>query len=94
MWTGSLLNCTGNEIILRHSEFVNGSVSGECNNGEVTAHNVRVEVSHNDQCYSSQLNIILTKSVVNNKTIQCLYVVGTREVVINTHTVQFTTGEQ
>ena len=95
MWTGSTLVCTesGNEIILHHSltQYTNGSSSGDCNFGAVTAQSIKVTNIHNEQCYSSQLNI--SKDVVeSNKTVTCLYVVGASETVINTSTVRFTTG--
>ena len=90
VWTGSAFFCTGNEIILRHSEY--GSISGECNDGAVAAQSIEVTDSQNGQCYSSQLDISLN-SVKENKTVECLYVAGVNETLVDTYTVRFTTGK-
>ena len=94
VWTGSAFFCTaaGNEIILRHSEYENASISGECNDGAVAARSIEVTDSQNGQCYSSQLDISLN-AVKDNKTVECLYVAGINETLVDTHTIRFTTGK-
>ena len=42
VWTGSLFDCIGGEILLRHRLFE--SVSGKCNNGAVIARSIGVLV--------------------------------------------------
>lgn len=93
LWNGSLFDCAGDEIILRHSLFGNesGSAIGECNNGAVTAYSTGIESTNNSSCYSSQLNISMN-SDINNKTVTCVHVDGTKETHINTSTVSFETG--
>ena len=93
VWTGSTLSCTSDEIILRHSQYDNDSLTiGSCNNGAVTAQSSKVTNVHSGQCYSSQLNIS-KDAVESNKTIECIYVVGINETLINTSAIKFTTGK-
>ena len=91
VWTGSVFNCTSGEITLRHRDFGTELVSGECNSRNVTAHSTGVLDTNSSRCFFSQLNVILSNDV-KNKTVMCLHVDGTREAVVNTHTVGFTTG--
>ena len=96
VWTGSLLKCRGNEIILRHGRFNTSLAAGECNNGAVVAQVIGVIMDTNNslptrECYYSQLNIS-TDIYMNNKTVTCLFVDITDETVINTATLTFKTG--
>ena len=67
IWSGSAFDCAGNEIILHHSRFPGEGVTGECNNGTIIAHSVRVE---DNSHYTSQLNVTIS-SGLHNKTIIC-----------------------
>ena len=87
LWTGSLFGCDAHQIALRHSRFVNDSVSGECNNinGAVIARSIRVSVINTSQCYSSQLIVFASDEIIGkNKTVTCLHFNGTNENVIDT----------
>ena len=65
-WTGTALNCIGNEITLIHSRFL--SAAGECNNGAIVARGVSVQ----NNLYTSQLNVIITPDIAG-KTIMCFH---------------------
>ena len=72
-WTGSLFDCFGNQIILRHSLFESG-ITRECNDGAVVASSTGVmDTANGSRCYVSQLSFI-ANSDHNNKTVTCLYV--------------------
>ena len=94
VWNGSAFDCihSGNEIVLIHSLFGSNIESstiaaGECNNGSIHAHSVRVE----DNCYTSQLNITVNADMIG-KTIECAHDNTSTENVIGTLTVA-TEGE-
>ena len=96
VWRGSLFDCIGDEIILRHSQFLNKlAVGGVCNNGAVVAQSIGVDVDTNSEreCFSSQLNIS-TNMDMNNKTVVCLHddATGNGTSIINTSTIIFITG--
>ena len=92
VWTGSLFDCGGyDEIVLVHIRFEYGSASGECNNGAVLARSIGVLDVDGSNCYSSQLNVIIS-SAMNNKTVTCLRDDGISVTVINTLKINITTG--
>ena len=87
VWTGSLFNCTSNNIILSHRLFEDEfGTTRECNNGAVTAHSVGVLRENDTDCYISQL-VISKNTDINNKTVTCLRSAGGNETVIDTKTV-------
>ena len=49
VWQGSALQCQSSEIRLRHSQFINSQVTGECNDGAIVAKSVGSQ----DGCYTS-----------------------------------------
>ena len=65
IWGGSAFDCEENEIILDHREFNNGT-SGKCNDGAIVGQSVDI----NGTCYTSQLNVTVSKGL-NNKTVNC-----------------------
>ena len=97
VWSGSLFDCIGDEILLRHSRFLNNesAVGGECNNGRVVAQSIGVDVDTNSErkCFSSQLNIS-TNMDMNNKTVVCLHddATGNGTSIIGISTIIFITG--
>ena len=93
-WTGSLLECAGNEITLRHSQFEleSGSI-GECNNGAIVARSIGVTDTNGSHCYVSQLSFI-TSSDHNNKTIVCQNVTSTNITFVSEIVVIFVTGKE
>ena len=61
------------EIALLHSRFVMGTVSGQCNNGAITAQGLRIV--HNSD-YVSQLKVTVTPEIIE-KSIECFHDNGT-----------------
>ena len=96
MWTGSLFDCPGDQIILRHTKFESGSASGECNSEAVIARNIRVlsSGSNDMQCYISQLILSNFTLSYDNQTVKCLYQgTSTENIIIVGETfVLITTG--
>ena len=72
VWNGNAFMCpaSGNEIVLLHSRFDNGT-SGTCNdiNNSVTIVGESIEV--NGSKYTSQLNISFSSSLIG-KTVNCV----------------------
>ena len=70
LWTGSAFNCPNisNEIILRHSQFLEGT-SGTCNNGAICAKSTGFT---NGNCFSSELSVFVSTSF-NGRTIECVH---------------------
>lgn len=89
-WTGSLFDCAGNTITLRHNQFWSG-IGGECNNGAVIARRIGTTIINCSLCFISQLSFSASYDK-NNKTILCLYVDGTSENIVDTTTMVITTG--
>ena len=89
MWTGSLFECQNKQIILRHMEFRNDLVSGECyssNGAVITAQSIgqgEPDMNTNGVCYTSHLRLQNVTMSYNNKTIACLHNDGTEMVVHN-----------
>ena len=70
IWRGTALSgCQlfENEIRLRHSQYMNSQVTGECIDGTVVR---SVRVSGN--CYTSQLSLAVEEEMVN-ETIECIH---------------------
>ena len=88
-WTGAAFNCpgSGNEIVLRHSQFIGGT-SALCNDGNITGISVGVE---NNQCYTSQLNVTYSPALLG-ATIMCVHNTGTSNMVIGESTIGVRTG--
>lgn len=80
VWKGSAFDCSSNDIPLVHSRFASSpKAAGECNNGSIEAHGLRVQ----DNCYTSQLNISVTPNLIG-KTIKCVHDNLTAEIVVGT----------
>ena len=82
VWKGTgFENCPsqGDQILLPHILFMDGTASGECNDGSVLAKGIEVT---NGQCYGSQLNITVSNHF-NNMNVTCVYVAtnGTQRVI-------------
>ena len=70
IWRGTALSgCQPfkNEIRLRHSQYMNSQVTGECTDGTVAR-----SVGVSDSCYTSQLSLVVGEEMVN-ETIECIY---------------------
>lgn len=91
VWRGSLLECPGDQINLRHSQFESCLANGECNNGAVIARNTGFINIDCTQCYISQLRF-LANDVYDNKTIFCYHFNGTSETIIGVDTVTLIRG--
>ena len=68
VWQGSALQCQASEIRLRHSQFINSQVTGECNDGAIAAWSVGSQ----NGCYVSVLTVDIGMEMVN-QTIECVY---------------------
>ena len=66
VWRGSIFNCLGNQILLRHSKFEH-ETSGTCNDGKVVAWSSKVT----SNTYVSQLNVTVSPEM-HNGTIECI----------------------
>ena len=86
VWRGSIFNCRGNQIVLRHHNFEN-DVSGICNDGDIIAYSS--EVANNS--YSSRLNVTVTPEM-HNGTVECIQD-DFNETIVGTCTLIITTGK-
>jgi hypothetical protein len=70
LWRGTAFDCPmdENEITFRHSQFAANQEIRICNDGDLVGRNVGVV----NDCYTSQLNVIVRESF-NNKTVQCAF---------------------
>ncbi|MCG8621975.1 MAG: hypothetical protein MJE68_08285 [Proteobacteria bacterium] len=72
LWNGTAFNCEnrGNQIILLNSAFSSGGLGsrGTCGDNLV-AQGTKVD----GNCYTSQLNITVTSSGLNQTSIECVY---------------------
>ena len=99
MWTGSLFDCLSQDINLRHREFGDNSVTGQCyssNGAVITAQSIGPgvpDINMNGFCYTSQLRLQNVTASDNNKTIACHHVDENSERVIDNDTIVLTTGE-
>ena len=87
VWRGSIFNCRGNQIVLRHHNFVH-EASGTCNDGDIVAYNS--EVTNNSYMYSSRLNVTVTPEM-HNGTVECIQD-DFNETFVGTCTLIFSTG--
>ena len=87
VWNGSAFMCpsSGNEIVLLHSRFDNGT-NGTCNdiNNSVTIVGESIEV--NGSKYTSQLNISFSSSLIG-KTVNCVKDDGLNASVVSNYTI-------
>ena len=85
VWTGSVLNCPSDEIVLLHSRFTGpGGTIRSCNNGATVAQSLYVQ----DNLYTSQLNITVTRDIPGKTiTMTCAY----DDIMGAVHTSQFST---
>ena len=69
VWRGSIFNCpnSGNQILLRHHNFENGT-SRTCNDGKIVAYSSKVI---NNSYYSSRLNVTVSPEM-HNGTVECI----------------------
>ena len=86
VWRGSIFNCRGNQIVLRHHNFVH-EASGTCNDGDIVAYSS--EVTKNS--YSSLLNVTVTPEM-HNGTVECVRD-DFNATFIGTCTLKLTTGK-
>ena len=68
MWKGTSFDCPNREISLLHTQASSGLAYGECNSQTVVARIVSVQ----DNCYTSQLNVTVTSSLIGTN-IECLH---------------------
>lgn len=72
LWKGTAFNCDnrGDQIILLNSAFSSGGTGsrGTCGDNLV-AQGIKVD----DKCHTSQLNITITSSGLNQTSIECMY---------------------
>ena len=88
VWTGSAFNCTGNNILLRHSQFMSPhGVNGTCNNGMIIGYSLRMT----DNCFISQLNVTVTPGLIGS-TIQCIHNDGQMLNGIGLYMIDITAG--
>ena len=91
VWEGSAFDCSSNdnEIQLRHSQFQNKNLVGQCNDGNILARPFSV-VQNN--CFTSQLNITVTMRM-DGETVVCVHDDGGNMTTVGTWTVSITTGK-
>ena len=87
VWRGSIFNCNGNQIILRHSMFGNG-VRRICNDGNIVTYDI--DVTNNT--YSSQLNVTVSPEM-HNETVECIHdTQNATSVLVGAYTLILATG--
>ena len=90
VWRGSAFNCTGNSILLRHSQFMSPQgVNGTCNNGTIVGYSLRVIT---DNCFTSQLNVTVSPGLIGS-TVQCTHNDGQMLNDIGLHRIDITIGK-
>ena len=67
VWQGSAFECPGNNIQLRHSSYVNGTM-GQCNDGLITGHSLGVS----NNIYTSELNITVSTGLTG-RIVECVH---------------------
>ena len=88
IWKGSIFDCTGNcySIILRHSQFENGT-SGVCNNGRIIGRSINTTSDSDGIKFISQLIIQLdVNDTLEGRTVECVHNFNT-QTTIGTHTI-------
>ena len=90
VWRGTAIDCSeiGYEIFLRHSSSVFMQERG-CDSGDITAYGVRIE----ENCYISQLRIMISDLSMNNNSVQCLFTNGT-SIPVGLSYIEITKGKQ
>ena len=94
VWRGTVFDCISNQIVLRHSRFMNGMAMGVCNNGDIIGRSVNKLSS--DLNFTSQLTVQLdVDATQEGRTVECVYhdVIQNGEIVIGTYTIVYTTGK-
>ena len=87
VWRGSAVS-PGCEVTLIHSEYLSpGGARSVCNNGAIVGQGVGVE----NNCYTSMLNVQISQSLVG-RTIECNIDDGIHTSLINSSTINITTG--
>ena len=92
VWRGSAFSgCSNNHIQLRHTQFEAGTAVGECNDGVIVGHGVKMV----DLNFTSQLIIHLdVNSTLEGRTVECVYNDGLHETVTGNYTItNYTRGE-
>lgn len=80
VWKGTAFHHDCNEIALLHSRFVE-TVSGQCNNGAITAQSLRIVNNSYSKDYVSQLKVIVTPEMIE-KSIECFNDNGTASLSV------------
>lgn len=86
VWRGSIFDCLGNQILLRHSNFEHSEAGVICNDGKIVAYSS--EVTGNT--HVSQLNVTISPEM-HNGTVQCIQD-GLNETLVGTCTLILATG--
>ena len=69
VWTGTALDCPGDEIVLLHRRFIDPDRAiRSCNNGATVAQSLSVQ----DNLYTSQFTVTIVPNVAG-KSIMCFY---------------------
>ena len=79
IWRGTAFNCpaSGNEILLRHTQFAGGNAMGSCNGGSISA---RGSQNTANMCFTSLLSVTISNQL-NNKTIECAHDSGSQRTI-------------
>ena len=88
IWKGSAFSdCTGNRIVLRHSQFESGTV-GDCSNGRIIGRSINTTTDSDGIKYISQLITQLDESgTLDGSTVECAHSYATQTTIIGTHTI-------
>ena len=93
IWRGSAFNCTGNRILLRHTQFESGT-SAECNNGRIIGRSINTTSDSDGIKYISQLIIQFdVNDTLEGRTVECVHYNLTHEIVIGIRTIDYTRGK-
>ena len=89
IWRGSAFSdCTGNRLVLRHSQFESGTSSSACNNGRIIGRSTNTTSDSDGMKYFSQLIIQLdVNDTLEGRTVECAHLSGTQTTIIGTHTI-------
>ena len=88
IWRGSAFSdCSGNRIVLRHSQFERGT-SQECNNDRIMGRSINTTSDSDGIKYISQLIIQLDENgTLDGRTVECVHISGAQTTIIGTHTI-------
>ena len=73
VWSGTSFDCpnSNNEITFLHNKLLaNKSEPGECNNGSIVVHSLKIDPKNN--IYTSQINVTINSDILG-QTIICQY---------------------